>query len=115
MHGFDARLSARFFTCQIHMQVLDELEVSGIPVVTSWNKIDACANPAEVSRKSVAFFVTALQCTSTCPGLHCTLISGRLHLQPMQARGLHPSTCLVFDDVVQHDAQCDNARYHDAR
>lgn len=29
-------------------QVLDDLEVSGIPVVTAWNKIDACANPAEV-------------------------------------------------------------------
>ena len=33
-------------------QVLDELEVSHIPVVTAWNKVDACANPELV--KSVA-------------------------------------------------------------
>lgn len=30
------------------LQVLDELRVHNVPIVTAWNKIDACPNPDAV-------------------------------------------------------------------
>jgi GTP-binding protein HflX len=32
------------------MSVLRDLGVGHIPIVTAWNKIDACSNPEEVRR-----------------------------------------------------------------
>jgi 50S ribosomal subunit-associated GTPase HflX len=52
------------------MQVLEELDMGSLPVITAWNKSDACPDPEQVTMLAQTLIFSDLGLHGSTQGLH---------------------------------------------
>eukprot|EP00879_Flechtneria_rotunda_P024615 GHRR01026113.1.p1 GENE.GHRR01026113.1~~GHRR01026113.1.p1 ORF type:complete len:432 (+),score=149.28 GHRR01026113.1:241-1536(+) len=102
LHVLDVSAPNAAAQCAAVLQVLEELGVQDLPLVTAWNKMDACPDPAAVQALATSRPDTVAMSGVTGEGLQelLTTIAGKLAESMVEMEVLLPySAGALLDDV----------------